>query len=270
MDNSFSFSRLGMIARFYGVTILYQLWLYAIVVIAFYVLAMLCRSYLGMDFIIWTLASMIFNWMMCLGPLAFYKYDDPLLTIQLPARGSEKALFITCYAFLIVPLFTVGVWTLCWFVGELLPVDNVLYSSFGGVSQSVMGSLPDIRLSPFISLLSNISSLWLVISVALFVVVSSYRNRVVKCILAVLGTKIAISIIGFIVGIVMTLWKIKDFSKGDGEFIIPDYRIEDGEFITSSFWDYVTNLVNLLSISGLIIAVVIFIFTWRKICRRQV
>lgn len=267
--DKFSLRRLRLIARFYGVSIMTQMWIYALTVIGFFFIAILCRRYIGFDAMLWPVASVIFSWMITLGPIAFYKYDNQQLTTQLPALGAEKALFITGYVFLIVPLLMVGVWTLCWFIGELLPVDNVNYNSFWGLSTDIVMKIDELPLNNSVAYLSNISSWFMTISIALYVVICSVRNRVVKCILAVFVTKIVVSIIGFIIGIIYAFDKVIDSVEIISE-ISGSTQDEINEAGYKFILPFVQDFMVYFSVAGLIVAVIFFILSWRKICRRQV
>lgn len=268
MNDTFSFERMMMTGRFYARSMRIQLCIYFAIVVVFFALSVLAKSYLGSDLFVWALGTIVFSYMIYLGSLVFARYDDQLIMTQLPALNQEKALMVIGYAVIVIPVFIIAVWSLCWCVCELLPCENIDYLVFFGSSATAVPEFIDYP--KYMTVCSTFSGWLMTLSIGLYVTVSARRNRVIKCILSVIITNIVSFVVGAIVGVVAVLTKLM---TTDTDKLLAEIEEAGDDFVATNmdkFLDFISNVAFVSMITCTAIGIVMVYLTWRKISNRQI
>lgn len=267
-DNSFSWERISLLARYYMPAIKKQLLIYLIIIAVYFgasVISQLPVWFSGLFMMVWGICQLGFSYMFYLSPIAFARYDDNALNVLIPARGSEKALFIIVYSLVIVPAFIVAVSAVFALIARLVPGCDI--NMFG----TALGDADFIReawneLFPQWSmLLYQITGYFWMISIVLYVVTASRSNKVIKAILATIIVPMISGIIAAIVGLIVVVYN-KNFEKlFENIDTVPD---KEGFALSliSGIGNWIASYQGLMVLIGIVCVVL----TWRKICHRQV
>ncbi|MCM1520927.1 MAG: hypothetical protein NC098_09090 [Lachnoclostridium sp.] len=265
--NNFSINRVGLVTRYFGAAIRIQLLIYFLITALVYVMSAVSIHFFDSMLPLWAFGSIAINYMVYLGALVYFRYEDSMITTLIPARGCEKALVIVGYVAVFIPLFVIAVWGLCSAIGSVMPFETPAFKDLFGISiVSDSEELP-FRLSDIMKWYSVPLQWDTIASITLFVVISSSRNRIVKGLLTAIGVNIASSILGLIAGIILAVTKIYAIKESAGSFenINPD---------SSEFLGYISDILmsyfQIVTIVSIAIAVLFYYLSWRKVVNRQV
>lgn len=256
-----------MMVRYFGAPIRIQLLIYLLITAIVYAMSAISLRFFGSMLPLWALGSIAINYLVYLGALVYFRYEDSMITTLIPARGCEKALVIVGYVAVFIPLFVIAVWGVCSAIGSMLPFETPSFQDLFGVSVVSDSEELPFNLSAIMKWYS-VPLQWAAISsITLFVVISSARNRIVKGLLTAIGVNIASSIVGVIIGIILAATKIHSLKESVG-------NIENINVDSSDFLGYVTDILTsyfcIITVITIVVALLFYYLSWRKIVNRQV
>lgn len=248
VSNKFSWRRAWAISSLYEPTIKWQLIIYAIVS-AFtggvvYTLNATVLGILSMG-----LFGTVTNLMLYFGPLVFARKSNPVVETTLPATNAEKCTFYILYSLVVIPLVLNIPYYIVLLTGNLIhPVAETFQEILSLQSSMITKSYG-----------LSILSFAMPISVCLYTLMASEKNRIVKAVLWTIGVNVAIGLIGGIYGVVMALTG----PQIDPEDASAAYHL--GEILGSGF----NTLIILSSLASAAVSAVMIWLTCRKISYRQ-
>ncbi|MDE6417419.1 MAG: hypothetical protein K2K68_10405 [Duncaniella sp.] len=268
-ENSFSWERMSLLARYYMPAIKKQLLIYLIIITVYFTAGVLSQMpywFSGLFMMLWGICQFGFAYMFYLAPIAFSRYDDNALNTLIPARGDEKALFVTGYSLVIVPLFIVAVTSVYAVIARFIPGYDIDLLSNGFDNNAIEREAWDTFFPGWSLWIYKITGYFWMTAVVLYVVTISRSNKVIKAILATIVIPLLSGIIAGIIGFVYVI-----YNKTTFEFF---RRINDSDLADSSLPSELLNEISswLIGYQGVmvVIGIVCLVLTWRKICHRQV
>ncbi|MDE6485496.1 MAG: hypothetical protein K2L14_08910 [Duncaniella sp.] len=268
-DNSFSWERMSLLARYYMPAIKKQLLIYLIIITVYFIAGVLSQMpywFSGMFMMVWGICQFGFAYMFYLAPLAFSRYDDEALNTLIPARGDEKALFVIVYSLVLVPVFIVVVTSVFALIAHLIP-DYEIDLLSNGFDNNAIESMAWDDLFPGWSLwLYKLTGYFWMTGIVLYVVTISRNNKILKSILATIVVPMISGIIAGIIGLVYLI-----YNQTTREFFerIKDDEAVDNALSSGIMSEITTWLMSYQSIM-VVIGIICVVLTWRKICHRQV
>ncbi len=253
-NNKFSWQRMMMVARYYGNPMKRMIMIYSAILVALYLLALL-SSFWGIEFLLSSVASTVFQFMCFFASFVFVLKNDSAVITQLPARGQEKAALIIGWSMVFIPLLLIAEWILCTCIAGI-------FTENADVMQSLMAVSDEIYESKWLYLLNNCSNLFPMVTV-LYVVMTVKRNRIAMGIAAAILSLVALGILGGVVGLVSALTDdiFHDIATG----VMPSEQL-----VSDSIQEVVRELVVVIGSFSIIYTIVGLILTWRRIVSRQV
>lgn len=248
VSNEFSWKRAWAISSLYEPAIKWQMIIYALVSLLTGVITYaLNASVLG--FLSMGLFGTVTSFMIYFGPIVFARKSNMVIETTLPATNAEKCVFYVLYSIIVLPALVNIPYYAIMFIGNAIhPVADTF--------QEILALQSDAMVKTYG--LNTLSGL-LPITVCLYTLMASEKNRIVKAILWTIGVNIGMALIGAIYGIVMAVTD----SFPDACATNDTYRL--GTMLGGTL----KNLIIITSlISGAISAVMIWL-TCRKISKRQ-
>lgn len=259
-DNSFSWKRVGMVARFYYPRLKWQLALYPLAAFLF----TLAGGYLlkaGFPAILISPFSSIASWMVYLGPLFLIIKSSREVETMLPATAKEQATCLILYAALLLPLITsIPAWAGSFVVFGTTNLASVMsYINFPPEAKE-----PLEYIAPYLSrsFYYGIPMTMTFSLVTLLTIVKAKRNRIILSIVFVIALNFAITLIT--IGAVMINafsdnWIINEVKRG-----IPAEELKR-ELLT----DIMPITLDIIAILGIISIAVLIPMIYRGIKNRQ-
>lgn len=265
-NNTFSLSRMYMLARFYWPAMRWQLGLSAAVVLASYIIALFSGLHVRMDaqggptfpIILYSMAEGIAGWVIYLAPLLFAFVGQRAVITTLPASWQEKAVFMLAYVLVVIP----GLYFIVWYAG--VGVAS-LYTPHANITAYIINIIsstdPQVRglLNSMIPHMEFNSSLTTLMPLALscFLIEYSRRNRLAMGIVGIVGGQIIVFIMSMACTIFTIVRAVKDTIDSNVDEM-PDLIVH--------------GLMDTIQIGSMVVtaaAVVLLILTVRKIKTRQ-
>lgn len=248
VSNKFSWKRAWAISSLYEPAIKWQMIIYALVsLLTGAITFALNASIFG--FLSMGLFGTVTGFMIYFGPIVFARKSNLVIETTLPATNAEKCVFYILYSVLVLPaLIYIPYYSILFIGNAIYPVaDNF---------KEILSLMSDGTIKTYgLNLLSGM----LPITVCLYTLMASEKNRIVKAILWTIGVNVALALIGAIYGIVMAV----SHSFPDPEDVTSTYQM--GTQLGSTLKDLI--IINSL-VSGTIAAIMIWL-TCRKISKRQ-
>lgn len=248
VSNKFSWKRAWAISSLYEPAIKWQMIIYALVsLLTGAITFALNASVFG--FLSMGLFGTVTSFMIYFGPIVFARKSNMVIETTLPATNAEKCVFYVLYSILVLPaLINIPYYAIMFIGNAIYPVaDNF---------QEILSFQSDAIVKTYgLNLLSGL----LPITICLYTLMASEKNRIVKAILWTIGANIAMALVGAIYGIVMALTNS-----------FPDPECATDTYLLGT--QLGMNLRNLIIISSLISGVISAIMIWltcRKISKRQ-
>ena len=272
-ENSFSWERMTLLARYYMPAIKKQLLIYLIIITVYFtagVLSQMPHWFSGLFMMVWGICQFGFAYMFYLAPIAFSRYDDNALNTLIPARGDEKALFVIVYSLVMVPVFIVAVTSVFALIARLIPGYEIDLLSNGFDNNALEREAWDTLFPEWSLWLYKITGYFWMTGVVLYVVTISRNNKVIKGILATIVIPMISGIIAGIIGLVYVIYNrnTMDFFEKINEKISDNEAVEN-VFSSGIMSEISTWLMSYQSIM-VVIGIICVVLTWRKICHRQV
>ncbi len=259
-NNSFSWKRVGMVARFYYPRLKWQLALYPLAAFLF----TLAGGYLlkaGFPAILISPFSSIASWMVYLGPLFLIIKSSREVETMLPATAKEQATCLILYAALLLPLITsIPGWAGSFVVFGTMNLTSVMsYINFPPEAKEALEYIgPELNRTSYYGVFTVVTCSL----ITLLTVVRAKRNRIILSIVFVIAFNFVMTIIGV----------IAMFSKmfSDGGVIS---RIQDGTPVDETTKEFIQELfpatLNVMAIFGTISIAVLIPMIYRGIKNRQ-
>ncbi len=272
-NNSFSWARMSLLARYYMPAIKKHLTIYTVLIILYCLSSLLQGTTFWWSFIFvmfWGIMQLGFSYLFYLAPVAFSRYDDPVISTLLPAKGSEKAVFIIGYSLVFTPLFIyalLGIFTL---IVNIFDLNSTVVNIFSGVNsnywEDISGEIP----AWLVYVNRYLGYLWMT-AMTLYVVTVSRTNKLLKAILTTIIVPVATAVIGIIAGVIYS------FNNKDSMLSTLERISEMGNNESEAAAAFVGTFLNELMIwivryQGLmtVIGIICVYLTWRKIVHNQV
>lgn len=202
--NKFSWRRAYEFGMIFKSSIRTQLIIYAAIILLVYLCMLPLRKMSSeADLGMYSILSIIFGYTIYLGPLAFARRDDSLIT-QMPVKTNEKFAFYIVYSFLFIPLFIEMIWYgLNYGIGFFYNEGNI-----DCMTRSILIERYTINLSSsdiFITLINSLLLYLAVIATVLYIIIRSRQHRVLKGFLSPLAIIFIIGFAGGISGVIMAI-----------------------------------------------------------------
>lgn len=248
VSNKFSWRRAWAISSLYQPAIKWQLIIYALVsVLTGAVTYAMNASVLGV--LSMGLFGTVTGFMLYFNPLVFARKSNLVIETTLPATNAEKCTFYLLYSMIVIPAVLNIPYYAVFLIGNAIhPVAETIKDIFDLQSDMIAQTYG-------LSMLSGL----LPISVCLYTLMASEKNRIVKAVLWTIGVNVALALAGAIYGIVLAL---------TGSFPDPD-TAETSYTLGEELGNSMKSLVIITSVvSGVVSAAMIWL-TCRKISYRQ-
>lgn len=248
VSNKFCWRRAWAISSLYQPAIKWQLIIYAIVsALTGGVVYALNASVFGL--LSMGLFGTITGLMLYFGPLVFARKSNLVIETTLPATNAEKCVFYILYSLVVIPLVLNVPYYVVLLTGNLIhPIADTLQEILSLQSSMITKSYG-------LSILSSA----LPISVCLYTLMASEKNRIVKAVLWTIGVNVALGLAGGIYGVVMALTS----TMPDPESASSAYQF--GE----AFGSKLKSLIIFSSLVSAAISAAMIWLTCRKISHRQ-
>lgn len=249
VSNEFSWKRAWAISSLYEPAIKWQMIIYALVsLLTGGIIYALNASALGI--LTMGLFGTVTSFMVYFGPIVFARKSNMVIETTLPATNAEKCVFYVLYSVIVLPALV------------NLPYHAVMF--IGNAIHPVADSFKDILSLQNDAIVKtyglNLLSGLLPITICLYTLMASEKNRIVKAILWTIGVNIALALIGAIYGIVLAV---------TGSSFPEACSTNDTYELGTILGGTLKNLIIVTSlISGIISAVMIWL-TCLKISKRQ-
>ncbi len=254
----FSWQRCISIGHLYGRGIKKQLIIYSAIIVAFYLVSVLLISVgdgsdrgVGAYGVITSLIAM----MLYITPVVFASRDTTLMA-QLPVTPLEKFVFYSGYSLAVYIVLGFGLWYLiCWLGGFIFSVGNInTFIQNFALSQI---NAENFEFGPIffcISTASNILQAMLTLLTSLYVIFTSSRHLIVKCILVPVVYVIGVGLISGIVGVILGI-KGAFNQVAESNTLNPDQFVSD---LISSMFPVLIGITVFLLIATLIVGRMVY------------
>lgn len=252
--DNFSFARVMAYGNIYSPWIKRQLVFTPLISLAVVLINIMLGFYsFGLPFI--GLVSFIPAFMVYFGALVFAVGTDPAIETMLPVKWSEKALFVTVYALVVIPL--------CVNLPQLI-VEVVVRTAGGELFDSnIYINTRNMTFGSFNTCLSYVQQL-VPASVCLATVVSLTSKRIVMSVVWTIVSLVALSIFGAICGIL----GVFKYGIGKIETLAESQSANPTVFINALMSEMQPYMMILMGVC--IIAIAVFVWlTCRSIKTRQ-
>lgn len=259
--NKFSWRRACEFGMMYKTSIRTQLIIYAVIIVLVYLCMLLTRnlsSNMEVNLGFYTILSSVIAYLLYMGPLAFARRDDSLIT-QIPVKASEKFAFYLVYSLIIIPAFTEGIWYALNYGLGIFNQDANLECFARAFVASKYGF--DITNSAVVlTVINTIIQSGAVILTVVYVVLSARIHRVLKGVLTPLGILFAVGVLSGIGGAVIAL---SGLANGT---VTPDNETEFANHIIES----IAPLSFVIDALMICYMVVMWYLTFRLLKKRQI
>lgn len=244
--DKFQWARVMAVARYYWPRLRNQVIAYPLVsLVVFALMILLDKAGAGM------LGDMLYGltgYLVMFGAIALVTRHDFDVTTVLPAKGSEKCVFILFYALVAIPL-------LVYAPGNLLSL--IVYGEW--IFSRTLNMSDMLDLDAWVVIFSNMLSSAAAIGTCLWTIMANRRHRVVKGIIYPLFPALGF---GIITGIVISL---QMFTSG----VVMAARASDADEVAYTMVNILTNDITYIMIPLLFIYVAfVLVMTCVTICRR--
>ena len=209
----FSFRRMGMVARYYGGRLRWQVMFYPLISLVVFALVMVIRNFGGV--VLGNSIAGILQYFVIFGSIAFVTRRDFAMSTTLPASGMEKGLFMILYSMIVLPVLAYG------------PVEIASQIVYGqSVVFGSLSSTPELSvLENHFGILASFSLISLAVNVAtcLWVVAAARRKVVLKAILFPIFMNI---VIGLVIGLITAIKAMEVATNAPRLHRMPRFNIE--------------------------------------------
>lgn len=256
--SSFSWSRVGMVAKYYYPALRLQMMWYPIVTAGLFLIVSLLQLAGGevadASMGIMGAISFMFYW----APLALCRHESRLTTTLLPVTAAEKTLVLLVYFFVVIPILLFGVeYALAGIVHYTMPEISFLDRALAKYEELELEDKGLLMVSTvFLSVLPAMLCLW---GVAHF-----RQNRTLKAMLTSCGVYLATSFVAGISGVILA------FKKGfeDGMAGVAPATAE--ETFARAMVETMTDVFVVVGIVAMAASVVMAYLTHREIKNYQI
>lgn len=261
-DNSFSWKRTGMVARFYYPRLKWQLLLYPLLALAFN----LTLGYLIKAEIPIVLISPFFHilsWAVYFGPLFLIIKSSREVETTLPATAKEQATCLILYAALLLPLTTTIPSWIGYFIvfGTFDWAEIISYINLPAESKQVIDYMSTFLNRSHYYSISIVTACSLI---TLLTVVRAKRNRIILSIAFVVAFNFAMTLVAIATMLVYMFSDngiINEIKKGHSS---------DDILIQDLMTNIMPSTMSIMAIFGVITVVVLILLIYRGIKNRQV
>lgn len=261
-DNSFSWKRVGMVARFYYPRVKWQLLLYPLFALALNLIG----GYIlkaGFPAVLISPLSSIPSWMVYYGSLFLIIKESREVETMLPATAKEKATCLILYAALLLPLITtIPSWIGGFIVfGTFNTAEIMPYINFPEDSKKVIDYMAPLLNQ---SMYYGIPTVIACSLITLLTVARAKRNRIILSIAFVIAYTVAMTLIGTVAVIVSIFSEngiINEIKKGS---------VSDDRLMQDLFANTLPTTLDTIAICGVITVAVMIPLIYRGIKNRQV
>jgi len=238
--DNFSWRRVGEVAHYYSPVINRQLTAYGAASLIFAILLLMPFNGLaqtGIFSVIYTAIPLIFM----LAPIALAKSGDTrVVNRMLPAKASEKYLFLLIYFLVIIPIT----------VYALPELALWLYTKIPAIQTEEMMGLIKLRLLNYdypITMFMNVLSSVAAALTCLFVIEFAHHSRIIKAVVTVFGVQFAVGIMGAIYGVALVFQR--GFEDGvNGTHLSEEQQANFVKDIMSDFMQATPYLITVITI----------------------
>ncbi|MDE7443248.1 MAG: hypothetical protein K2M65_03715 [Muribaculaceae bacterium] len=274
LTNRFSWHRFGMVARFYYPRLKKQLILYPSLSLLTLLVTIAIANFTFIPYSLLTPLGMLTTLLLWLGPAVFTMNESPETETLLPAKGSEKALFIMLYSIVGIPvLLHLFSFIANFYTNDL--IENIVINSNAQHDIDKLGKNIDeiyqiidmVRHNTVVLLSSMILSVFPCI-MTLFVVMRARYHRIIWAIVWNVVYFISIGVMMFIAGFTAAI--SNDFM---GKLSTMPHETPDAVAtvnIMDMTIEVVTTIFSAVGIYTLICGIILLILTYRTIVNRQV
>ncbi len=196
--DSFSWKRVGEVAHYYSPTVNRQLTAYGAVSLIFAIMLLMplnAFTQTGIFYGIYTALPLIF----VLAPISLAKGGDTrVVDRMLPAKASEKYLFLLLYFLVAIPIA----------IYVMPELALWLYTKIPAIQTEEMLTLIDMRFLSYkypVNTIMNVITYVAVVLTCLFVIEYARHSRIIKAVVSVLGIQFVIGIMGAVYGFSLAL-----------------------------------------------------------------
>lgn len=218
MNDNFSFSRLALVWRCYSPGMGKQLLLTGgLTLVAYLVSFMATQVVWGV--LLYGMMSYVTTITYCCGPLHFARFRDSSFDLQIPATPGERTAVMLGYTLVVVPGVMAAVWFGASFIAGFFTPDAHVTSSVVSrfVSTLDPGELKALDGMLKYTWLQNLQNV-IPALVCLLCVTLSRRNKVLKGIIGIIVTYLAMSVAAGVFAAVMVVIDVKVNGVSDEEF----------------------------------------------------
>lgn len=261
-QNKFSLRRACAVWRFYWPGAVSHSLIIAAVAVVCYCLG-LAGTFVGSKgaFGFYAVASYILAFAIYLGPLHFARFRDKAFADQLPATAGERTAVMCVYSILYIPLVASLAWLLATGVAAIFTDNYSVTDIYFNLSMQELNTIGIENYRSGYMFLQQLQTL-IPIMVCLYTVVASRRSAATHGVVAVIGSLIAISIIGAVFGVIAAFQAGVSNAVNGSDFDHQGFAAEFGaRMIYIVYW-----------ISGIAVAVTIAAIAMirRKIALRRI
>ena len=251
INNSFSWERLGLVARFYYPCLRLPLMIYPAVSLVLGISNYwLTKSEIGLLFA--GLLGLILSMMFYFFPLFFTRPSSPVVESMLPATAAERLTVFAGACLIVNPILTyLPYYMIDWIFGSSSEIMEMMDT----VSKEMFGE------SYFLNLAQALPPL----VTCMFVVFTKWKNRISSAIGFTILTIVALSIIAGVFGIILAVTELAD--KVD---CMNNNSYEQGVVIGKFLANKMLPMIISLGTLSLIYTVLMISLLYRKLRRQQV
>lgn len=263
--NDFSWARTAKLGRFYFPRLKKQIIWYPVITIAISLLFILaCQQ--GMGLLMYVILGIGIPAMIYFGPIIFASDSNLPMETMIPAKSSEKWLFVSLYSLIFIPLIVLAPAAIC-----MLPAKSIIEADpIIGTMNIISKSLGNY--SSVIQAVSTVATGAMFISVCLYAVMSFTRSRILYSILAVFIAYFGWGAVTVILSFVSSSRYIKSFSENANN---TDGMSENIDSLVSTpqgqdLLGHIYTSALILAVIAVVVTVVLIMLTYRRIKERQI
>ena len=218
MNDTFSFKRLPMVWRCYSPGMSKELLLIGALTLVTYIVSFMATQ-VSWGILIYGMVSYITLMAYCCGPLHFARFRDPAFELQIPATPGERTAVMLGYTLVAVPAVMAAVWFGASLIVSIFTPDawvtpRVVTRFMSALEPGELKAINSMLKYTWMQNLQNI----IPALVCLLCVVLSRRNKVLKGIIGIIVTYIAMSFAAGIFAAIKVIIDVKINGITDEEF----------------------------------------------------